>query len=454
MVMAQFAAIPATIAGNTLVACVMNGGGSVYINSTGASIGVDAGFLTTRDGRLFSLASAGPANQADSDPPPFGQSAANLGHNIQYLENIPGGVTQIFVDSASTDIRIAVYELSPCRFDVAGNASVAHASGGVEIFTGAITPTTSGCIAFGTVLTSTAPTSSYGASWPIDMMAPDWPHPGTTLAGHGFVILQNGVSGAVPVSFTGSGTTTPTPNGGNGIYLACFKPAITAITLIDRAIALGDSGVLAIRTTDPGDLLVVLTHVGSTLTGGSDTFIPAGSTTNFSIWYCVSLGGTSSITFSSTGGILAYQFAPPSDFGFAYRDFQSGTVTPFVKSLYGQTTGLEYDVPVLTGDSGPCVYVVVGDQESGTDQHYLLSYDWRQDPNFIGSSATFGAASAYMALDLSGAQRMSFWLHGSIIGAQSPEMMGIAIGLDAIVASTTAGGIDLNTFLPNVWIIC
>src|SRR5690242_11294139 len=62
MITSAHGSIPATTAGNTLVACLI-AGSTPYINSTGATVGTDPNeFLTIYDGTPFYGAFRGPVN--------------------------------------------------------------------------------------------------------------------------------------------------------------------------------------------------------------------------------------------------------------------------------------------------------------------------------------------------------------------------------------------------------
>jgi hypothetical protein len=446
MVTSALGAIPPTTAGNTLVAICINGP-RPYINSTGTSIGSDQIGGTIYDGTPFWDAAFGPVNQADSSPPPFGSGVTGIGSGIHYLENVAGGITQIQFEppDSAFNYRVAVYELTPCTFDVAGVASVHHSAGGATTWTGAITPTGVGGIGFSLVFYQQFNTGGVsGASWATDMAAPPWP-----TNNNGFVGVQNGLGGTTPISIISSGSSTI--NGGNGIYLACFKPAAYTIALADRRVSFSDSGVLNIRTTEVDDLIVVIAASGASLSGGSDTFISAGSSANGSIWYCLSTGGTSSITFSSAGGILAYELAPPEGFAFSFLDVQTASVSPTSLTLYG-SVGTQYAAPVLAGNTGPSVYFVVVDGDGNDLNEFILSQDWKHDDDWIGPPLTSTLAT-FTQFNQAGQQQLLFYFKQALIGASSYGMVGIALGLVA-AGGLVGGGEDLNTFLPNVWIMC
>jgi hypothetical protein len=439
--------IPPTTEGNTLVVLLdlgvvpgsnpQSSSTAIYINSTGTPIGTDLVGRTIYDGVLLYSADCGPVNELDL----ITADSSTVGIGIFYLENIPGGVSAIQSPAADPAFpwRVAVYELSPCVFDVASAASTeVNPLAGPATWSGAITPIGTDDLAFAQFFYS-QPSSGGGIgspTWPTAMVLT--PASLGLATYQGVVCILSDISGS-----TGFSVSVIHPSDSNALPLACFKhDTLPAIRMVDRKPALSDSGVLSIRTTEPGNLIVVMANSAASLSADADTLIPAGSVGDVSIWYCVSVGGSTAITFASTGGILAYELE--SDVGsFALIDVQSASVTPTSATT---TFGSVWQGPTLTGTAGACAYFVAADTVLG---QLVLSPDWKRDSYFLGGGGH--VEGSYTMLNQANEQALEFYIREGLADAPTLNMLGVVFQAAAGTGSGEAS--DLNQHLPNVWIV-
>jgi len=407
--------IPPTTEGNTLVAIIYSNA-FAYINSSGTSLGSVAG-RTIYDGIPFTLAAAGPANPADS----AASGVTGLGALISYLESVPAGITSVqflfnFYPPPDSTVRGFIYELTPSVFDVTGTASTQSTAGGVTTTTGAVTPFGEDVIAFAPQFYTNYPTGSWGGmSWPQDAST-SWTPSGSPYAITLVVGMLSSTSGSTSIS-----VSTTSPIAITYQSMTCFRDAEGPIRMVNRSVSLASSGSISVPATGAGNLLLVVLAVAGTVTANNDDMLQAESVAGgAAIWYAISRGDTTLITFTGGPGAVVYEFSSTTG-TFELADGQNAPGPPVSGNLLG-TSGVVVASPVLSGTDDSCIYLVVGDSSGGMSG-WINTANWEVVEPRLGSSSH--RANTYIMRNQSGAQQFSFFEHVALVDAVTPTFIGV-----------------------------
>jgi len=239
------------------------------------------------------------------------------------------------------------------------------------------------------------------------------------------------------------------------------------IRIKNNAASADNAGSIAISPTTAGNLLVVILAFSGTVSSDLDTFSEVITGSEPSIWYCVSNGGTTSISFGASGpGAWFFELTTPGA-GWALLDAQEGdsvaTATNAFLFNYPAMDAELQTFPALTGDDGNCCYFTVmhsdqGDVDAGGDEK-IYSLDWRQHPFEFGiptpgtHNATAEFSRCQYRLNGSGIQQFQLWLTGFPTMLVGRASVGACFGTSA---GSSGGGPppppDTETNLPNVWV--
>ena len=402
--------------------------------------------------RLLNRASFGPISSSDSSPSPGGDGLQKVGLDIYYLENIPEGATNI--TGIPVDETGLVYELTPCVFDVCGSADNVAVGGSSEVWSGTITPTSGNDFAVALQDYDLIPGSPAG-----NVTDPGWQNDASDnepqgLDTHVAKVFSNFISGSSLFSSTKSGHAAI-----NWQSLGCFKPIVGpfVIGIVDRRRTLDTSGAQTIRTTSKGDAIIVIADIAASVSADIDAMVQVATGGNWSIWFCNSIGGSTTINFTSDSGIIVYELGAAEGFEYTLFGIQTGTTDNSSVDIYGRFDLTLQVFPDLVGDVGPCAYFWVQDFDldstpGGIPLTVGLSDQWRQDPENIGHGGEdlgpSPQAAVYYLLNHSGTQQLSGVQNEGSADSLPYDCVGIVLGFNVSESND-----DLNQMLPNTWVL-